>query len=107
MIHKDEWQLVTQALLDAEGYPKSGYAANKLGYSAHDIRTVLDRLLKDEKTDLTDKERQVILNSLDGALDYVDTDIPSLYDVSQEELRDFRKSLERRWGIKSTYGASG
>ena len=99
-----EWQLITQALLDAEGYPKSEENRKQLGYSTGEIRELLDKLMKDHNKILSDKEKQMILNCIDGAFDYVNTDIHTLYDIPASELKHFKVELEKRWGMRSTYG---
>ena len=102
-INNHEWQLITQALLDAEGYPKSEENKKRLGYSSHEIRRLLDELLQDHNRELSKEDEQIIVNSIDGALEYVTIDIPSLYNVSEVELRQFKRELEERWKIRSTY----
>ncbi len=105
-LDENEWQLITQALLDGEGYPKSEETQKQLGFSTREIRKLLNELMKNHGVGFTNKEKQMILNCLDGAINYVDIDIPSLYDISEVELKKFKENLEKKWGICSTYGKS-
>lgn len=98
------WYLISQALGDAIGYPKSDQDQERLGCSTQELRELYEAFHKDHDKHLTDKEKQVILNCLDGALYYVDIDIPSLYDVSEAELRQFKENLEEQWRMSSAYG---
>lgn len=98
-----EWQLVTQALLDAEGYPKGEENKKQLGYNPHQIRKLLDELMQDHNKELAGSEKQIILNCLAGALHYVTIDIPSLYDISETELKKFEENLEKKWKMRPTY----
>lgn len=99
-----DWYLFCQALLDAEGYPKSEENKRQLGYSVHEIRKLLDVLMENHDKELSEAEKQMILNCVDGALHYVDIDIPTLYDISEAELKAFKDDLEKRWSMRSTYG---
>lgn len=103
ILNSSEWQLITQALLDGEGYPKSEDNKKYLGYHVREMRKLLEELFADHDKELTDTEKQIILNCLDGAFDYVSTDIHSLYDIPESELKEFFKTLEKRWGMQSTY----
>ncbi len=98
-----DWDVFIQATVDATGYPKSDENKKRLGYSSEELNILFDRLISSEEKVLNKKEKQMILNSIDGTLDYVGSDIPSLYDISEQELQDLKKDLEKQWGIVSTY----
>ncbi len=100
-----DWYLISQALIDGVGYPKSEEEKKQLGYSMDDIDNLQREFSQNHDKELTNKEKQIILNCVDGALHYVDTDIPSLYDISEIELKEFKERLEKRWGMHSTYTA--
>jgi hypothetical protein len=102
-INTPDWYLINQALIDGVGYPKSEENKKQLGYSADEIDKLQGEFSQNHDKELTNKEKQVILNCLAGALHYVTTDIPSLYDISESELKDFKESLEKRWGMHPTY----
>lgn len=103
LANSKEWQLVTQALLDGEGYPKSEEQYRQLSYSTQNIRKLLDELFENHYKELNTIEKQMILNCIDGAMHYVDIDIPSLYDISELELNKFKEELEERWNMRSAY----
>jgi len=102
-----EWYLFAQALGDAKGYPKSLDERNALGFSYEMLDVLHAKILETKGEGLELSEKQMILNSIDGALHYVDVDIPALYDISEDELKIFKDDLEMCWGMKSTYGEGG
>lgn len=67
-LDQKERHLAIQALIDGSGYPKSDVAQNQIGYSSVELHNLTDDLLKNEREKLADKEKQVILNCLAGAL---------------------------------------
>lgn len=103
LLNHREWQIIIQALLDGEGYPKTDEIKGFLGFSGRDMRSLMERLIADHDCALTNIDKQMIVNCVDGAIHYVDTDIPSLYDISANELRVFKECLEARWNVRSTY----
>ena len=98
-----EWYLFCQALGDGTGYPKSENNQKQLGFSTDEMQKLHDDLIQNKNKELTTKEKQMILNCLDGAFDYVNTDIHPLYDIPEAELRKFKENLEKRWNMHSTY----
>jgi hypothetical protein len=53
---------------------------------------------------LRNKENGLQTRSRKEALNYVDVDAPSLYDISEAEMKEFKEKIEKRWGMYSTYG---
>lgn len=98
-----DWYLFAQALGDGIGYPKAEENKKQLGFSAQELKKLHDELLNDHHKQLSETEKQMILNCLDGALDYVNTDIHTLYDISEEELKEFKQTLEKHWEMSSQY----
>ena len=98
-----DWYLFCQALGDGRGYPKSKQDQNALGFSDEDLQKLHDELIQNHDKELTYREKQMILKCVDGALNYVDTDIPSLYEISKAELKEFKENLEKRWNMHPTF----
>ena len=104
LLSNQDRTLITQALIDGSGYPKSDEDQNRIKFSPPELHKLTNQLLEDDSKELSSQEKQMVVNCLDGALHYVDIDIPSLYDVSEAELKIFKETLERRWNMRSTFG---
>lgn len=98
-----DWYIFAQALGDGIGYPKSKESIKRLGFSKEQMQKLHDQIINDRGKEFTDPEKQMILNCLEGALDYVNWDIPILYDISKSQLLNFLLSLEVRWGLRAHY----
>lgn len=98
---------IIQSLIDARGYPKSDEDQKHIGYSLVEIDELYDKLSVDSEANLSTAEKQIILNCIDGAIHYVDIDIPALYDMSEEQLAEKKVELEKAWGMKSTFATNG
>jgi hypothetical protein len=103
ILNDSDRYIFTQALGDAMGYPKSDSNNISLGYSEQVLRDLHTKLLQDEKLQLNLEEKQIVLNCIDGALEYVGSDIPSLYDISELKLLEFKEALEKSWHMNSKY----
>jgi hypothetical protein len=85
-----EHSIIISALNNASGYPMGDNIETELGYKKTEIGSLLEKLLKDDKYQIKDQEKQMIVRSLEVCLKYIDAwEFPAVFEHEKTEVEKF------------------